>query len=195
MVAFLCNKGSDKLIPMNIIGTPLFQWETGRRLQIIPLQNMTVSAVHFSNPGDKEMEALVVKPKEVDGKLVADIPNVLLQKGSNIVAYSVNVSSDCVETLRECIFPVRKRSKPADYVYTEVELLNYESLEKRIKAIEENSNDYILTDADKQEIAEMAAELVDVPGSGGNVDVTIDGETLVIAENSTATIDGETLIL
>ena len=37
--------------------------------------------------------------------------------------------------------------------------------------------------------------LVDNPGSGGNVDVTIDGETLVIAENSTATIDGETLIL
>lgn len=31
--------------------------------------------------------------------------------------------------------------------------------------------------------------------SGGNVDVTIDGETLVIAENSTATIENETLIL
>lgn len=124
------------MIPMNIIGTPLFQWETGRQLQIIPLQNMTVSAVHFSNPGD--LEALVVEPNEVDGKVVADIPNILLQKGSNIVAYSVNVSSDCVETLRECIFPVRKRAKPSDYVYTEVEILNYESLEKRIKAIEEN---------------------------------------------------------
>ena len=33
------------------------------------------------------------------------------------------------------------------------------------------------------------------PGSGGNVDVTIDGETLVIAGNSTATIENETLIL
>lgn len=33
------------------------------------------------------------------------------------------------------------------------------------------------------------------PDSGGNVDVTIDGETLVIAENSTATIENETLIL
>lgn len=39
--------------------------------------------------------------------------------------------------------------------------------------------------------------VVDNPdtGSGGNVDVTIDGETLVIAENSTATIENETLIL
>lgn len=35
----------------------------------------------------------------------------------------------------------------------------------------------------------------DFPSSDGNVDVTIDGETLVIAENSTATIENETLIL
>lgn len=54
---------------------------------------------------------------------------------------------------------------------------------------------YVLTDADKEEIAAMAAEMVEIPDSGGNVDVTIEGETLVIAENSTATIDGETLIL
>lgn len=36
---------------------------------------------------------------------------------------------------------------------------------------------------------------VEITGSGGNVDVTIDGETLVIAENSTVTIEDETLIL
>lgn len=58
-------------------------------------------------------------------------------------------------------------------------------------------DDYVLTPADKAEIAEMAADLVEVPApdSGGNVNVTIDGETLVIAENSTATIENETLIL
>lgn len=32
--------------------------------------------------------------------------------------------------------------------------------------------DYVLTEADKKEIAEMAAEMVDVPESGGNVDLT-----------------------
>lgn len=58
-----------------------------------------------------------------------------------------------------------------------------------------DGQDYVLTHDDKTEIAEMAAELVEVPDSGGNVDVTIDGETLVIAENSTATIENETLIL
>jgi hypothetical protein len=40
-----------------------------------------------------------------------------------------------------------------------------------------------------------AVEAVDAPSGGGNVDVTIDGETLVISENSTATIENETLIL
>ena len=85
--------------------------------------------------------------------------------------------------------------------------------------------DYVLTDADKSEIAEMAAELVEVPDSGQNVnpvdktpDMTqpvgvdengrlytapsggglsaiIEGEKLILAENSTAVIDGEKLIL
>jgi hypothetical protein len=107
-------------------------------------------------------------------------------------------------------------------------------------------DDYVITDQDKQEIAEkaaeMAADMVEVPEcdlagvvksvngatpdasgnveielggdvsdeqiaqavedymaehpvSGGNFDAIVDGETLVIAENSTATIENETLIL
>lgn len=50
----------------------------------------------------------------------------------------------------------------------------------------ENIDEYI-----DNRIDEKLAE----SGSGGNVDVTIDGETLVIAEHSTATIENETLIL
>lgn len=38
-------------------------------------------------------------------------------------------------------------------------------------------DDYVLTDTDKAEIAEIAAKLVDVPESGGNVDFET-GETL-----------------
>ena len=38
--------------------------------------------------------------------------------------------------------------------------------------------DYILTDADKEEIAEMAADLVEAPGSGGNVDLGVTGATV-----------------
>lgn len=122
------------MINMKIIGTGLYQWEIGRQLQIIPLRNSTVSSVHFSNPGDTE--ALVVKPKEENGMIVADIPNILLQSGANIVVYTVNVSENLVETLRDCTFSVRNRAKPSDYVYTETEVLSYSSLDKRLQDLE-----------------------------------------------------------
>lgn len=121
---------------IKIVGNPLYQWELGRKVQLIPLPNMTVDELHFSNHGDPE--ALVVKPKEESGMIVAEIPNILLQSGNPLVVYSVNVAEGFIDTLRSCTFDVRKRAKPSDYVYTEVEILNYETLEKRMKIIEEN---------------------------------------------------------
>ena len=121
---------------IKIVGNPLYQWELGRKVQLFPLPSMTVDEVHFSNYGDPE--ALVVKPKEENGMIIAEIPNILLQSGNNIVVYSVNVAEGFTDTLRSCVFNVRKRAKPSDYVYTEVEILNYETLEKRMKIIEEN---------------------------------------------------------
>ena len=121
---------------IKIVGNPLYQWELGRKVQLFPLPNMTVDEVHFSSHGDPE--ALVVKPKEENGMIIAEIPNILLQSGNPLVVYSVNVAEDFIDTLRSCTFNVRQRAKPSDYVYTEVEILNYETLEKRMKAIEEN---------------------------------------------------------
>lgn len=124
------------MISMKVIGTPLYQWEVGRKLQIVPLHGMKVCAVHFSHLGDAE--ALVIGPREENGVIVADIPNVLLQSGSNLVAYSVNVSDDCVETIKECVISVRPRPKPSDYVYTETEVLEYRTLAKRVEQLEKN---------------------------------------------------------
>lgn len=121
---------------IKIIGTRLYQWEKGRQLQVIPFQNHTVACVHFSNPGDSE--ALVVKPKEANGMIVADVPNILLQNGKNIIVHTVDVSETYAETLTDCELHVRRRAKPSNYVYTEVEILNYETLAKRMKIIEEN---------------------------------------------------------
>ena len=134
---------------IKIIGTRLYQWEVGRQLQIIPLLNHTVASVHFSNPGD--LEALVVKPKELNGMIVADVPNILLQNGKNIIVHTVDVSETYVETLTDCELHVRRRAKPSNYVYTEVEILNYETLEKRIQKFEESgvSDEQITTAVEK----------------------------------------------
>ena len=117
-----------------IIGTPLYQWEVGRKMKVVPLRGMSIDSVHFSNYGDTT--ALVVKPKEENGAFIADIPNILLQDDQNIVVYSVNVSEDKTETIRECVFPVRKRAKPSNYIYTETEVFTYKALEERLKKLE-----------------------------------------------------------
>lgn len=104
-------------------------------MRITPLRGMTVDSVHFSNYGDST--ALVVKPKEENGHYIADIPNILLQDDQNIVVYSVNVSEGKVETIRECVFPVRKRAKPSTYVYTETEILNYATLAAQLDELKE----------------------------------------------------------
>ena len=121
---------------ISIIGTPLYQWETGRKLKIIPLRGMRVDSVHISNYGDKT--ALVVKPREENGAYIADIPNILLQDDRSIAVYSVNISENKTETLRECVFSIRKRAKPSDYIYTETEVFTYKALEERMARIEEN---------------------------------------------------------
>ena len=118
-----------------IIGTPLYQWEVGRKLKVIPLRGMSIDSVHFSNYGDTT--ALVVKPKEENGAFIVDIPNILLQDDQNIVVYSVNVSEEKTETIRECVFPVRRRAKPSNYIYTETEVFTFKALEERLKKLEE----------------------------------------------------------
>lgn len=83
--------------------------------------------------------------------------------------------------------------KKGDYVKGKEEFLNQVS--------SGNSGFYILSEGETLDDApDTAVVVIDPNGSadgdsGGNVDVTIDGETLVIAGNSTAIIENETLIL
>lgn len=137
------------LTTMRVIGSPLYQWETGRQVQLFPVWGTKIDTIHFSNIGDKE--ALCVIPQIVDGMIIADIPNILLQSGRKIVAYSVSVTEDCLETIWESVLGVHPRQKPSDYVYTETEVLEYWTLSKRIDQIEKNgvSDQQIATAVEK----------------------------------------------
>ena len=119
---------------VRIIGSPLYQWEVGRQLEILPVSGFTINAVHVSNLGDTE--SLVVKPRLENGVLLVDIPNVLLQNGKSITVFTVTASEESVETVRDYIFTVCPRPKPSDYVYTETEVQNYSSLDKRLTDLE-----------------------------------------------------------
>lgn len=183
-----------------------YQWDLDRKLIV---EDASITEVHFCNKTDDC--SLVVEVYEMDGLRIADVPNILLQQDwrINVYAYDSNYTKHC-ET-----YDVVRRTKPADYVYTETEIKNYDDLVERIDQIEQNGvsdetvaaavekyleendiqvdltgyatetyvdekitaieltpgpagkdgkdgEDYILTDADKKEIAGM----VEVSGDG-----------------------------
>lgn len=231
-----------------------WQWDTDQQLLV---EDTACGMVHYCD--GTEERALVAKIKTLeDGRRAADVPNILLQTYGILVAYLYQEDEHGASTRKDYQFRVLPRPKPEDYVYTETEVLNYQTLAKRMDEWEEHGvppeivegaikeyfaenpveagatkeeadqiaknkedieklasdkldatelpaavndalaeakaiglfdgapgapgepgqpgNDYVLTPADKQEIAEMAAELVPAPdpggsGSGGNVEL------------------------
>ena len=100
-----------------------FQWDTGQRLII---KDATIIEAHFCNRTDDC--ALVCEAYTDGGKRVVDVPNILLQNDWPIRVYAYCGSYTKVEQR----FEVVKRSKPADYVYTETEVKSWDALENRV---------------------------------------------------------------
>lgn len=109
----------------------LYQWDLNRRIVV----DVACQEVHFSNTLDGE--ALVVETYTEDGVTYANIPNVLLQTAFPINVYAYVCGSEQF-TQRAEVLEVMPRSKPADYVYTETEVKNYEALEARLAELEKN---------------------------------------------------------
>lgn len=110
-----------------------YQWDLDQKLSVEYDEN--VCHVHFENP-DSET-SLDVETYTLDGRLVADVPNILLQRAGVIRAWIYKCEGDeC--TIETTIFRVQARQKPSDYVYTETEVQSYQKLVERLDAIEEN---------------------------------------------------------
>lgn len=106
----------------------LFQWDINRQIIV---SDASIDAVHYSNRTDNS--ALVVEVKEKNGLRVADIPNILLQE-----SWDINVYGYCngYYTKQAARIKVNPRTKPESYVYTETEVLNYNTVMEKIDAIE-----------------------------------------------------------
>lgn len=103
----------------------LYQWDIDRK--VIITGAALDQEVHFAT---KDLdEALVVKPKEENGSLTCNIPNILLQDSKDIVIYLY----DGHKTFFSKTYKIIARKKPADYVYNETEILTYEKLAKELK--------------------------------------------------------------
>lgn len=149
----------------------LYQWDTGRTATVV----VECDVVHFANL--KYGESLAVEVKE--GKVA--IPNQLLTSGAPIYCWAFVKDDSGAYTKMEQAFDVIKRAKPSDYVYTETEVITIKTaVENALKKAKESGDfkgdkgekgdrgeqgeqgiqgekgdDYILTSADKNEIADI----------------------------------------
>lgn len=126
-----------------------YQWDLDRKLIVA---DKSIEEVHFSN--SREGEALICETYLQGDVLLVDVPNILLQDNWRIVAYAYDENY----TKHQEDFEVIKRSKPADYVYTETEVKNYDDLMARIEQIEENG----ISDAAVEEAIEKYLEENDI---------------------------------
>ena len=106
-----------------------YQWDLNRRLIV---SDPTIKEVHFCNRTDDC--SLVCETYAENGVVYADVPNILLQTAWRIRAYGYDGNA----TLHEESYDVIPRTKPADYVYTETEVLQWNQLVERVDEIEKN---------------------------------------------------------
>ena len=124
----------------------LWQWDKNRQLIV---KDDSINEVHFCN--NTSEVALVCEVFEQDGLRLVNVPNILLQEDWNI-----NVYAYCGYTKIEKTFKVNRRSKPADYVYTETEIKDYEDLKARVDEIEKNGiSQAAQIEQNKADIAEI----------------------------------------
>lgn len=105
----------------------IYQWETEVEIATDYPSLLTFACAAYG-------ELLEVETQEQNGKYVGCIPNILLQKPNNITVYAVDGS----EKVRDVkLISVIYRAKPSDYVYTETEIKDYDTLAAQIEDIQE----------------------------------------------------------
>lgn len=102
---------------IRLLTPPLWQWSTGRSVEVIPAKGCTVDEVHFFN-GTTDTAKIGLVTKTAQG-VTAKIPNAFLQSTKSITVYSVMVDSMGKHTNEVATFYVNARPKPEGYVCPE----------------------------------------------------------------------------
>lgn len=90
---------------IRIVGTALYQWDTGRFVTT----DIDADHVHFSNKGDSKAVIMDI------ADLQAKIPDYLLQTGKQLCVYVVRNGI----TVESKVFSVNLRERPENYIYEE----------------------------------------------------------------------------
>lgn len=128
---------------IEIIGTGLNQWDTGRSVKVTD-----ASHVHFANQGDSKAVIMEL----VDSQAL--IPNYLLQTGKQLCVYAVKGGV----TIERAVFSVKKRERPENYVYDD-DQRNY--IYELITSAEEAVEDANIAIQNANEAADRANKAAD----------------------------------
>lgn len=93
---------------IEIIGTELNQWDTGRSVSVTGID---ASHVHFANQGDSKAVIMELANSQ------ALIPDYLFQTGKQLCVYAVANGA----TIERKMFSVQKRERPENYIYKDDE--------------------------------------------------------------------------
>lgn len=101
------------------------QWDLNRKIIV---EDDSITQVHFTNSNRIGENALVCEV--VDN--VVNVPNIILQGYGTIFVYGCD--SNYTKYIEA--FDIIRREKPDGYIYTETEVLNYNSLLEKINSVE-----------------------------------------------------------
>lgn len=95
------------------VATRLYQWDYGQELHIYGITCTGNIEVHFSINNQKALVEMGVYDED---HIVARIPDILLTKGTEIMAHVYIENGISGRTIKSIKIPVQSRAKPEDYV-------------------------------------------------------------------------------
>lgn len=112
----------------------LYQWDINRQITVTGIDVSSAVEFHFSNRFSSA--ALIVNVAISGENVIANIPNILLQQAETICLCIYCTSDNISKTTHVIEIPVYPRKKPDDYAYEATELKTWQSLDARIRALE-----------------------------------------------------------
>lgn len=150
-------------IKLDSLNPYLYQWDRGQRVILDGAAPDTI--LYFGHCEDEGIQRI---PYSENGKIYADVPDILLQKAVHIhVSVRIETGEKATTVMRTTIRIIRQE-KPADYVCDD-ELPIWHSLEDRIAALEKGGSSSGLTITNDSE-GNVAIS------TGGTATITSDGE-------------------
>ena len=118
----------------------VYQWDINVKL-LLDESNESADEVHFSARFSRI--SLSVEVVRTEDSSYVTIPNILLQKPNDIIAYSYITNADGSYTKHDTIIPVIARPKPSGYIYEETEILTWKTLDDKIDDLGRSTADVV----------------------------------------------------